>query len=75
MYIGKTLGNGEDVAYSCIATDIDPYEFREDYVGAHIRFRVGELLDVDPVILCRCEIGRIRVKRIQNRFTLLRLSQ
>ena len=54
MYIGKTLGNGEDVTYSCIATDIDPYEFRDDFVGAQFRFRVGELLD--EVILCGSEL-------------------
>ena len=71
MYIGKTLGNGEDVAYSCIATDVDPYELRDEVVGAQFWFRVGELLDL--VMQCRSEI-RLRVMRIQIRFTFLCLG-
>ena len=40
-----TLGNGNPISYKCVASDVDPYENRETYTGANIRFTVCKLHD------------------------------
>ena len=42
LFIGKTLGMGEPTTYTCIATDVDPYEVRDQFTGAQVTFRVGK---------------------------------
>ena len=38
--ISMALGNGQPISYKCIASEEDPYENRDVYTGADIRFTV-----------------------------------